>query len=330
MSRVFFANLLSLFFSSALLADQFGYIANQFTLDFVTISGDASSANGTNISQYTSDNNRYKSFTDPGNFRISKYEITNRQWNNFRNNLGVNVTGNPLSAYDQNSYYTGDNVPVNAISIYEAMQFVNWLNTSTGHQRAYKFTGTQGQANYTFVPWSVGDSGYNASNPFRNSQAYYFLPTENEWVKAAYWNGTTLQTYATKVGENLYQGNGSNGGWNFKLNGDWGPSGPSDGLWNVGSGSEELNGTFDMMGNAWELTESPYYSGDFTSDSYLAIRGGSIQYDTSLFNSAFRMANKASWDSYADDGFRIASIPEPTSFLFLTLAALGLRRRRKI
>ena len=29
----------------------------------------------------------------------------------------------------------------------------------------------------------------------------------------------------------------------------------STGPWNVGSGSQELNGTYEMMGNAWEWTE---------------------------------------------------------------------------
>jgi len=35
----------------------------------------------------------------------------------------------------------------------------------------------------------------------------------------------------------------------------------------VGSGSEELNGTFDMMGNFWEWYESPYDSGYFAPDT---------------------------------------------------------------
>ena len=44
----------------------------------------------------------------------------------------------------------------------------------------------------------------------------YYLPTEDEWVKAAYWNGTASQTYATKAGQSLTQGNGTSGtGWNY-------------------------------------------------------------------------------------------------------------------
>ncbi len=77
------------------------------------------------------------------------------------------------------------------------------------------------------------------------------LPTEDEWFKAAYWNGSEIQEYATKPGDTLHEGDGTSGtGWNYN-NTD--PVGP----WNVGSGSEELNGTYDMMGNNWEWIEDP-------------------------------------------------------------------------
>ena len=35
--------------------------------------------------------------------------------------------------YNQVSFYTGLKQPVNNLSWYEAIQFVNWLNTTTGH-----------------------------------------------------------------------------------------------------------------------------------------------------------------------------------------------------
>ena len=154
--------------------------------------------------------------------------------------------------------YTGTNVPTDSVSWYEAAQFVNWLNTSTNHQAAYKFTGTQGTGNYTFATWSPAEAA-GGTNLYRNTDAFYFLPTEDEWVKAAYWNGTTLQDYATKAGESLTQGDGTSGtGWNYWDNGyATDPAGP----WNVGSGSEELNGTYDMMGNVWEWMESPWTGG---------------------------------------------------------------------
>ena len=103
-------------------------------------------------------------------YRMGTYEITNDQWNKFTASLGVPVTGAD-GGYGYSSYFTGTNVPTDRVSWYEAAQFVNWLNTSTGHQAAYKFTGTQGTSDYTFAAWSPTDAGYDASNPYRNKTA---------------------------------------------------------------------------------------------------------------------------------------------------------------
>ncbi len=284
-------------------ADTFGTGDNQFTIDFVNISGDASSATGTNISRYSPGDSGYKTFTDPDNdYRIGTYEITNDQWNKFSANLGVPITGSPSNAYEQSAQFTGTNVPTNRLSWLEAAQFVNYLNTDTGHQAAYKFTGIQGTGDYTFSVWESSDTGYDSSNPYRNSNAYYFLPTEDEWVKAAYWNGTSLQTYASVGGARPTQS-----GWNFY---DYRYTTDPFGPWDIGTGSEELNRTFDMMGNVHEWMESPYGSGEYLSGSYRGVRGGSYTHYASVLRSS------SGYDCYpyearATIGFRVASVPEP-------------------
>ncbi len=315
-----------LVFAAAGLADDFGTGDNQFTIDFVTISGDASSANGTNISQWPLGGAGYRTFADPGqDYRIGVFEITNDQWDKFKAAYGA-VTGDPSSAYDTEPYFTGTNVPTNEVSWYEAAQFVNWLNTSTGHQAAYKFTGTQGTGDYALATWST-DEADGGTNLYRHKDAFYYLPTEDEWVKAAYWNGTSLQEYATKPAETLHQGDGVSGtGWNYWDDGyatdPWGP-------WNVGSGSEELNGTFDMMGNVWELMESPCTSGDYGTDSDRGLRGGSYGYPGSPLASSNGCGSFPDYVSY-DIGFRVASeVPEPSCVVLLSFGALALVRRRR-
>ena len=223
-----------------LYADTFGTGDDQFEINFVTISGSTNPSIGYGIV-----NNDY---------RIGTHEITNEQWDRFQASQEA-ISGNPSSAYDESPYWSGDNLPTNEVSWYEATQFVNWLNTSTDHQAAYKFTGTPGASDYTFTLWDAADPGYDASNPFRNSNAYYFLPTEDEWVKAAYWNGSALQTYATVDGAAPIAGIDSNFGDRTY---------PFDGPWAVGNGSKELNGTYDMMGNVGELSESTF-SGNYTN-----------------------------------------------------------------
>jgi hypothetical protein len=63
-------------------------------------------------------------------------------------------------------------------------------SSSKGHQAAYSFDGSGAMR-----LWGAGDQ--STTSAFRHKDAVYVLPSENEWVKAAYWNGSALQTYAT-------------------------------------------------------------------------------------------------------------------------------------
>jgi len=101
------------------------------------------------------------------------------------------------------------------------------------------------------------------------------------------------------------------------------------GPWDVGSGSEELNGTYDMMGNVWEWMESPYYSDDYETGSIRGLRGGYyINFDYYLASSY-----RDYYYPYGENlgiGFRVASeVPEPFTMGFLSLGGLALIRRRR-
>ena len=181
------------------------------TIDFVDIAGDASALNGTGWG--TSGD----TFTDPAAFRMGKFEVTRAQWDVFVAAAGA-PTGTPANAFDLAPTTTG-NQPVNNVSFYEAIQFVNWLNTHTGNQAAYNVVGG------VFNLWAVGDS-YEGTNRYRHKDAFYFLPDLDEVLKAAYWNGTSFNTYANTAdteptpAEACYSASG--------------------GLWDVGSGAVEL------------------------------------------------------------------------------------------
>jgi formylglycine-generating enzyme required for sulfatase activity len=290
-------------------ADTFGTGTNQFNIDFVTISGATNPTSGDGIV-----NNDY---------RIGTYEITNDQWDKFELELGVPVTGDPSFAYNEDPHFTGANVPTNKVSWSEAAQFVNWLNTSTGHQAAYKFTGTQGQSDYTLDTWSAAEAD-NGTNLYRHKDAKYYLPTEDEWVKAGYWNGTSLQTYSNASPGDLVSGSPDPAKWNYS------PSAGNE-PWDVGSGAEELNGTFDMMGNVWEWMESPYSDLSYGVYSGRGERGGSYNYNAYDLSSSGER-DSGSPDIARDDlGFRVASeVPEPASLSLLAVGALALIKRRGI
>ncbi|HUW81918.1 MAG TPA: SUMF1/EgtB/PvdO family nonheme iron enzyme [Phycisphaerae bacterium] len=289
---------------------------NEFTIDFVPISGDAG-----DLGSWPAAGGGY-TFTgvNRDDYRMGTFEITNDQWTKFSVSLGVPVTGSWSIAYDQGPYFTGTNVPTNNVSWYEAAQFVNWLNTSTGHQAAYKFTGTQGTSGYSLGVWESGDDGYDADNPYRNSNAHYYMPTEDEWVKAAYWNGTSLQTYSNASPGDLVSGSPDPAKWNYAAGNE---------PWNVGSGSEELNGTFDMMGNVWEWMESPFSDPDYGTDSARGMRGGSYGDPGALLASSGRLGHYPYGEAF-DIGLRVASeVPEPCTLGLLSLGALMLFKRRR-
>lgn len=310
--------------SAGITTASFGSGENQLHIDFVTIPGSAGDGYG---GQSAGDG--FTTTNIAHDYRIGVYEITNDQWGKFVNINGT-PTGDPAGGYDEEFYDWGTgttHVPTNKVSWYEAAQFVNWLNTSTGHPPAYKFTGTQGNDNYTLDTWSTEEAD-NGTNLYRHKDAFYYLPTENEWVKAGYWNGTSLQTYATKAGDTLHQGDGTSGtGWNYRED-DYAtdPRGP----WDVGSGSQELNGTYDIMGNVSEWMESPWSNAHSGTGSDRTLRGGAFSNNPDSVASSDRGDfGDPNIESFGY-GFRVASeAPEPASLSLLAVGALVLIKRRR-
>jgi formylglycine-generating enzyme required for sulfatase activity len=78
----------------------------------------------------------------------------------------------------------GGGGPAVSISWLQSAAFVNWLNTSSGYQVAYNLNYSGG---WNIDPWSPSEAWQlGGQNLFRNKNAYYFLPSESEWYKAAY------------------------------------------------------------------------------------------------------------------------------------------------
>ncbi len=268
-------------------ADVFGTGANEFELTFQPISGGSKpSGNYGNISYA---------------YSIGTHEITADQWQKY-----INASGGPVgsgTAYDASPGTSGSQA-VNNVSWYEAAQFVNWLNTSTGNQAAYSF-----DASGVMSLW--GEEEQSSTSAFRHKDALYALPSEDEWVKAAYWNGSSLQTYATS--------------------GDVAPVAGSDAnfanaigsIWDVGSGNAELNGTYDMMGNVWEWSESGYTAPDDSVSEYRALRGGAFNNATNFVISSKHLTYSPN-DELSVFGFRVAAVPEPSTLAFVGVFGGGL------
>lgn len=238
-------------------------------------------------------------------YRIGKYEITNEQWNSFVSAVGAPI-GNPSNAYNQGTFFYGSKQPTTGIGWYEAAQFCNYLTSGDKSNGVYQFSGNNvNPDDYFGVDRTLAQSNYGT---------IYFLPTEDEWYKAAYYkpddNGYSLYANGTNIAPTAGVQSNYSFGW------DAAP-------WNVSDGTEEQNGTFNMMGNVWEWTETE----TLPAPAHRAIGGSFIEGATII---AADYPVQSVYPDYQVHhlGFRIATIPEPTTLSLLAIGALLLRRKR--
>jgi len=298
---------LSTICSAQTLTQTFGSGANAFSMDFVQI------GNPNNIADTTGSPNPVGSVAYT--YNIGKYEVSRDMINKANAAGSLGITMQNMSSYGAN----GVNRPATGISWYEAAKFVNWLNTSTGGTAAYKFDGSG-----NFQLWSAGDAGYNASNMFRNSLAKYVIPSSDEWYKAAYgnldgtWNNypTGSDIEPTAVARGLEANTAVYDG----------QTGPAD-IYNAGGLSPY--GTMGQGGNVSEWNETEFDGINDTAGGSRQSRGGMWSYPISLTLMAdYRGDGIASYSSY-DQGFRVASVPEPSSLSLLALGGVLVVLRRK-
>jgi len=296
-------SLLSLAFLSGLVSAQtitetFGSGANAFSMDFVEI-GNPGNAAATKL-DYAG--KPIPAGSVPYTYSIGKYEVSRDMITkaNSAGSLGITM-------YDLSLYYGSNGVkrPATGVSWYEAAKYVNWLNTSTGNNAAYKFS-----ADGTFQLWSSTDAGYNAKNTYRNSLAKYVIASSDEWYKAAY--GSPSGTwYYYPTGSNSGPGPVSSGtaANTAVYSSSYGPADIDN------AGGLSAWGTMAQGGNAWELIETrPSHSG---SDWRQRLGG-------SWMTSRDSPEEMASWTTYqagthyeyADYGFRVVMISE-SSRLYL-------------
>ena len=243
-------------------------------------------------------------------YQIGKYEVTNSQYVEFLNakgssnsygiynsamaSYGIAQTGS-AGSYTYSVTNGLENRPVVYVSWYDAARFTNWLANGQG-------SGSMETGAYTLN----GNSGIITVNV----GATVYIPSEDEWYKAAYYNGGTSAYSLYPNGQNTITTADAN--YN------------SSGSTNVGSysGDPSSYGTFDQGGNVIEWNDTVVISG-----TSRGLRGGSWSSDDGIMRSSGRGDIYPSNENHVI-GFRVASIPEPTS-INLTMFASGMMLTRR-
>jgi formylglycine-generating enzyme required for sulfatase activity len=249
-------------------------------------------------------------------YQIGKYEVTNTQYGAFLNaaaktdsyglynssmsSYGITQSGSSGS-YTYSVTSALANRPVVYVSWFDAARFANWMINSQGD-------GSTETGAYTL-------NGAISGIITANIGAQVYIPNENEWYKAAYYSATTTSYSLYPNGQNTITTADAN--YNLSVG-----SSTDVGTY---SGDASSYRTYDQGGNVWEWI-------DAVSDSSRGFRGGAwvnLGGSGPLHSSNGGGYGDVPTYEFSSFGFRLASVPEPTSMLLSMLAGGMMLIRRK-
>jgi len=307
------------------------------TIDYVTVGNAGNAADPADGDQNTAGVQNFGRVDYA--YQIGKNEVTISQYAEFLNNAAktdthglwnsrmgsnANIAGITRGGNSGSFSYsvTGSGLrPITFVSWFDAARFTNWMHNGQG-------SGSTETGAYTL--------NGNIGLPIRNLGANVWIPSENEWYKAAYYDPTKGGTGGYWLHANQSDSMTSNnfadpGAANYGA-GDFATTPGNDAyswsqnyLTDVGAyglDSESSYGTNDQAGNVWEWN-------DAVIGSSRGLRGGSwLNYSVNL-PASYRFDFSPS-DEGSFAGFRVASVPEPSALLLTLIAAsVSLTRRRR-
>jgi len=267
--------------------------AHAVTIDMVTVGNAGNSADTTAYGAVAYD------------YQIGKYDVTIGQYTDFLNavaatdtyslyntNMGTRLNIAGISRSGSSGSYTysvinnggnSANRPITYVSWFDAARFANWM--ANGQPTGAQSSTTTENGAYNVNGATSGNAVVkNAINPNTSAAPTFYIPTENEWYKAAYYSpnygGTGVAgyfDYATQsdtapgntIGGGANQANYNNGVYSVTQSSSYSSS--QNYLTDVGAftNSASFYGTFDQSGNVNQWNDL-----DGTAGSSRGLRGG--------------------------------------------------------
>jgi len=222
-------------------------------------------------------------------FYMGKYEVTQKEYQEI---IGTNP-----------SFFKGDNLPVERVSWYDAVEYCNKRSQKEGLSPAYTINKNQSDPNNKStsdtVKWTV---------TWNKNANGYRLPTDAEWEYACRAGTTTPFSTGNNITTSQANYNG-NKPYNNNAKGEY-----REKTTPVGSFAPNPWGLYDMHGNVWEWCWDWYRNfaggtqtdpGGAASGNSRVERGGCWSYPAGFLRSAFRFYTYPSY-RYESLGFRLA------------------------
>jgi len=254
---------------------------------------------------------KYKLYS-PKMAKAGNFKDSDESDDDFHTNAGITRSGES-SNYVYSVVGASGSDPVVWVTWFDAARFCNWLHNGQPNNIGEGAGSTETGA-YTLN----GDR--NQGNEEKNPGAKFWIPTENEWYKAAYYDP--------------HLNGGTGGYWRFPTQSDTAPGNV------IGGGSNEanyiVNGSFSVRAKLHDSQTSLMTPvGSFpNSASYFGTydQGGDVaQWNDALVSGKLRGLRGGCWNSFAQalessargydkpsaengyNGFRIATVPQQAS-----------------
>ncbi len=282
------------------------FIAPALGLEWITVrgAGNLPDANGRGRIDYL--------------YRIGKFEVSNAQYAEFLNAVAA-TDANGLYNASRISGFGGiarsgvsgsftylaragqENWPANYVTFWDALRFANWMHNGEP-------TGTQDDTTTEDGAYTITAQGVADNSITRNVGARVFIPSFDEWHKAAYYDVSSKSYFDYPTRTNAPTACSMPALTENTANCD--DVQQSSTVVGYYRGSASPAGTFDQGGNVWEWTDGL----NPASPSLRRSRGGGFLHGAGNLHTG-------TWSTtfpeiqVVDRGFRIASVPAPAPAL---------------